>query len=615
MTDYAHWRRVKMEYTVEAGDTLTSIAAANPGTTPVSIANANGITNIDDIKAGQVLQLPDVAPEAVIPGEEPGEVPEAVENELLEKVLFDSEITGQTEVNKYDETGALVTGDYSAGVYKAPGIKASLEGGGDLDTKPRDFFGETITEKGPGTYSLDLTKGSGEGLISEAAKLPGGVTTVLGEGELPLGQEPEVAEAKPTIEEAAIPKDLVTPVSATTLDKVVPPGKDLPPTKSELKILIDSLQPTTTGGKKVYEGVRDALEGIEFDKTDDAKVLYQQLSEDADRETKKIDDSIAEIAAEKMKPTFEGWNKFLAVLGAAMGAYGSAMTGTPNFALQIINRAIDADQEQFLASQEVRTKSLLEQRKAVLQRRSDLLQLGLNEADKMLKVAQLQQDNQLKIANVQGIIDGIENDAIETKNQQTLVLIDILSKKAAATLLREKAETKDFREREIEAVTLKDGKGDLIEMPAYLAKTPAEGAELRKTSGFGSQIQDVLNQLDALADGTGDLPLSAMGPKAISKTRTKVAALANELIIKLKDFYGMGANFTVYEQELIQALTPTDKWLEKWGMWKVKSNNLRDTIVRTHRSMAAAQGAKFAQMPIIPKKKKAKGQTTIYKAP
>jgi len=593
-----------MEITVQPGDTLTSIAAANPGTTPVSIANANGIKNINEITVGQVLQLPDVAPEAVIPGEEPGEVPEAVEAELLEKVYFDSENKGQMEVNIYDKTGALVTGGYSAGKFIGPGIDVSLEGKGDLDTEPRDFFGETITEKRPGTYSVDLTKGSGEGLISEGES-QGGVTTVLGEGELPLGQEPVVAEAKPIIEEAAIPEgSLATPVSATTLDKVAPPGKDIPPTEDELATLIASFTPMSTSGKEVYEGVITALKGIEFDNTEDAKVLYQQLSEDAEKETKIIDDSIAEIAAEKMKPTFEGWNKFLAVLGAAMGAYGSAMTGTPNYALQIMNRAIDADREQFLASQEVRTKSLLEQRKAVLQRRSDLLQLGLNEADKMLKVAQNQQDKQIQIANVQGVIDKMENDAIKTKNDQTLLLIEILSKKAAATLLRETAQKKDSLEREIEPVTLKDGKGELHEMPAFLAKTKEEGVALRKTSGFGSQIQDVLNKLDALADEKGDLPLSAMGPKAISDTRTKVAALANELIIKLKDFYGMGANFTVYEQELIQALTPTDKWLEKWGMWKVKSNNLRDTIVRTHRSMAAAQGAKFAQMPNAANKKK-----------
>jgi hypothetical protein len=176
-------------------------------------------------------------------------------------------------------------------------------------------------------------------------------------------------------------------------------------------------------------------------------------------------------------------------------------------------------------------------------------------------------------------------------------LVELYTDKIAAQKLAKAVQKKDELGREIEATTLKDGKGELHYMPAYLAKTPGEGAELRKVSGFGSQIQDVLNRLDALADKEGELPLSALGPKTISDTRTKVRALANELIIKLKDFYGMGANFTEYEQELIQALTPTDKWLEKWGMWKVKSNNLRDTIVRTHRSMAAAQGAAFTKMP------------------
>ena len=121
-----------MEITVQPGDTLTKIAAANPGTTPVSIANVNNIKNIHEITTGQVLQLPDVAPEAVIPNEEPGEVPEAVENELVEKV-FDSEKTGQEEVNRYNEKGALVTGDYTKGEFTAPGIKVDLGGGGELD--------------------------------------------------------------------------------------------------------------------------------------------------------------------------------------------------------------------------------------------------------------------------------------------------------------------------------------------------------------------------------------------------------------------------------------------------------------------------------------------------
>jgi len=52
-------------YTVEEGDTLSAIAAAH-GLTPEELAALNGITNLDFIYAGQVLQLGDGGP-AVAP--------------------------------------------------------------------------------------------------------------------------------------------------------------------------------------------------------------------------------------------------------------------------------------------------------------------------------------------------------------------------------------------------------------------------------------------------------------------------------------------------------------------------------------------------------------------
>jgi hypothetical protein len=498
--------------------------------------------------------------------------------------------------------------DYSKGKFNAPGIQRSLETGEDLDKKPRDFMGDTVTEKGEGTYSLDLTKGSDEAVISEAAELPGGVTTVPGQGEVPLAPPPEEVVVKPSItgtEVAAIPEgSAVTSVSTPTDPTEF--TSDVPPTEDELTKLISLFEPLGTG-KEYYKGVIANIKAVELPNTFDAKALYEQLAKDAERETKKIDDSIAEIAEEKIKPTFAGFDKFLAVLGAAMGAYGSAMTGTPNYALQIINKAIDADQEQFLASKEIRTKTLLGQRQAVLQRRSDLLQLGINQADRMLKIAQDQQDNQLAVANLEGVILELENNAVTAKNAQIAMLIQVRSKEILAQNLAEKAKTKDENQRSVGPETLKDGSGNLHDMPGYFAKTKEEAIKLRETSGFAGDIQDILNELDALADETGKLPLSAMGPKAISDTRSKVSNLTNQLIVKLKDFYGMGANFTEYEQTLIQAMTPTDDWLEKWGMWKTKSNSLRDTIVRTHRNKAKSQGAKFAQMPTTSERPKAKG--------
>ena len=576
-----------MEYTVQPRDTLTSIARDN-NTTPQAIAEASGIVDINKISVGQILSVPDAPIE-----EEPGIVP--ANNNISDEDLLIEQALEQKE---------QPVEDYSEGKFTAPGIDVSLEGEGDLDTAERDFTRGIVTEKAPGTYNVDITKGDTDVAISEASQFAeGGVT----EGGVALAPTPKEVEVTPVItgdEVAAVPEGSpATTVSTTTLDKVEPPSKDIPPLEDELLRLQALYKPLGTG-KEIYDGVINNIKTIQLPTDFDAKILYQELAADAERDTKKIDDQIAKFAKEEITATFTGWNKFMAVLGAAMGAYGSAMTGTPNYALQIMNKAIDADQEQFLASKEIRTKTLLDQRQAVLQRRSDLLQLGINQADRMLAIAQDQQDNEIKVANMEAVKLGLENAAKEAHNEQITNLIEVYTEKVAAKLVADKAKSKDERERRIEAVTLKDGKGELIDMPAFLAKTPKEGAELRKTSGFGTQIQDVLNKLDALSDETGKLPLAAMGPKAISETRTKVAALANELIIKLKDFYGMGANFTVYEQELIQALTPTDKWLEKWGMWKVKSNNLRDTIVRTHRSMAAAQGAGFTEMPNAADKKK-----------
>jgi len=589
---------------VEQAVNFTTISP-DPGESVTSFYKKAGYGSLDEfvaapINKGKIRFDKDNVPYVlagvdyhVVQKEEPGIVP--ANNNISDEDLL---------IEKALEQKEQPVEDYSKGKFTGAGIDVSLEGEGDLDTAERDFTRGIVTEKRPGTYSVDITKGDTDVAISEAAQFAEGGKTEGGVTLEPTQKEVEVTPVITGDEVAAIPEGSpATTVSATNLDKVEPPGKDIPPPEDELLRLQALYKPLGTG-KEIYDGVINKIKTTELPNTFDAKELYQQLAEDAERDTKKIDDQIAKIAKEEITPTFDGWNKFLAVLGAAMGAYGSAMTGTPNYALQIMNKAIDADQEQFLASKEIRTKTLLDQRQAVLQRRSDLLQLGINQADRMLSIAQQQQDNEIAVANMEAVKLGLENAAIEAHNEQITERIDVYTTRIAAKLVADTAKSKDERERRIEPVTLKDGKGDLIDMPEFLAKTKEEGAELRKTSGFGTQIQDVLNKLDALSDETNNLPKSALLPAVISETRNKVKALANELIIKLKDFYGMGANFTEYEQSLIQALTPTDAWLEKWGMWKVKSNNLRDTIVRTHRSMAAAQGAGFAQMPNAANKKK-----------
>ena len=340
-------------------------------TTPEEILRSNNITDTSEIVPGQVLSIT----AAELSEEEGG---------LVSRLISGFDVAE-------DQPDEQPVEDYSEGKFTGPGIDVSLEGEGDLDKKERDFFGDIVTETAPGTFSVDITKGDDEAVVSEGVELPGGVTTVPGVGEVALEPKPEVVDETKLItgtEVAAVPEDLaVAPVSTTPTAEVTPAETAQTPAEAEIIKLIDEIRPTREIAADVFDGVIDNIKEIEHESTFDAKAFYKEISEEAERETKKIDDSIAEIAEEKIKPTFSGWNKLMAVLGAAMGAYGSAMTGTPNYALQIINRAIDADQEQFLASKEIRTKSLLQQRLAVIQRKADLLQMGINEADRMLPVS------------------------------------------------------------------------------------------------------------------------------------------------------------------------------------------------------------------------------------
>ena len=76
----------------------------------------------------------------------------------------------------------------------------------------------------------------------------------------------------------------------------------------------------------------------------------------------------------------------------------------------------------------------------------------------------------------------------------------------------------------------------------------------------------------------------------------------------------MGANFTVPEIAMIDATIPTDSIIDKAKNGLVKISNLRDIYISEQYAIMESFG--LTKMPnAANKKKKAKGQTTIYKAP
>ena len=551
---------------VKEGDTLMGISQ-EVGVPLEQLARDNGIKDVNLIMPGQKIRYTKSAPLQV-----------------------------DTDISAEPETATEGFEDYSEGKFTGAGIDVSLEGKGDLDTAERNFTRDIVTEKAPGTYSVDITKGDTEVPISEAAQFAEGGVTEDGVALEPTAEAVEPKVAITGTEKPAIAEGEVAPV---TVEAEAKPVVDQKPDEAELQNIIKNFTPTSKPAADVFNGVIEKIKGIEHETSSDAKEFYQEISDEAEAATKKIDDQIAEIAEEKIKPTFTGWNKFMAVLGAAMGAYGSAMTGSPNFALNIMNKAIDADAEQFLASKEIRTKSLLQQRQELLQRKADLLQIAINESDRMLKVAELQVKKEESVANVEAIKQQLEQEQEKTKAEFNLSVIELLSTKAAAQKVADLALSKDQRERGVKALTLKDENGDTVSMPAYLTSTVKEGEQHRESWNQTKSISGILDKIDKVAGTAG-----AFAPGSLSNTKTSLKNLSSQLIVHLKELYGMGANFTEFEQALVRDQTPTDGLLEQFKVWQQKSKDLRRQLIMKHQARAGSQGAGFAQMPNAAGKKK-----------
>jgi len=117
---------------------------------------------------------------------------------------------------------------------------------------------------------------------------------------------------------------------------------------------------------------------------------------------KKIDKEIEtnrlrlqEIGSGQIKPYFgkeDTGKKIMAAIAAGLGAYASAMTGTPNFALQIINDAIDRDLVVQKENLERQRLSIIDQNDYLQQQKADLLAYAGLELDRMSTIASTRND-------------------------------------------------------------------------------------------------------------------------------------------------------------------------------------------------------------------------------
>ncbi len=166
-----------------------------------------------------------------------------------------------------------------------------------------------------------------------------------------------------------------------------------------------------------------ALKAIEFaqaqydfmDKNFDIKIDVDALTKNIDQSISDYTTKIDEIAQEEISPPFEGdtTRKVLAVIGAALGAAAATFGGTPNYALQIIDKAIDREQERKLKSKEMRMLSAREQRRILQEQRGQMLQFALNKTNQAIQSAQMKGQAAQSLSTLQMLKANLEQGAQE----------------------------------------------------------------------------------------------------------------------------------------------------------------------------------------------------------
>ena len=306
-------------------------------------------------------------------------------------------------------------------------------------------------------------------------------------------------------------------------------------------------------GLETYDGVIDKLmelqdiyEGDEFTEGsfyffETEKQNYINLANDIKKEIDTYQDSINAIAEEKPGPAITGANKFWAVIAAALGAGAASMTGTPNFALQIINKTIDDHLAKFKDDRDFRQKSAERQQLNLIQERGRMLQLAQNASDSALASLKNRAAVESQIATVEGIKSGIV-EARERSDQQMAMALETLMFKQYQAVADSRKEFGDKYVPGLGVTSIKDAQG--------IKDALKEG---RKMIASVRSIEELRERALNLFNKVGTANLLAQSAAGIKKAQGKDYIELRQLV---------GSLWGVYKNDIMKggaALTPTEK--------------------------------------------------------
>ena len=362
--------------------------------------------------------------------------------------------------------------------------------------------------------TLKLTNPYGDpGFVAD---IEGSFTTSPGPAE-PEGREvedPTVVATPAVVEEAA-----------AIVPAVVPEGNE--------RVTQESLQ---TYSKQVQDVVDAYMnEGGYTFFTEDAELPFKADIDAVDLEIKGINDRLEQIGEETIKPYFgkeDTGRKILAAIAAGVGAYASAMSGTPNYALQILNKAIDDDLDKQKLEIGFRRKSLEDQRVLLTTKRLELLKMTEMQLNKAWRQAQ----------------DTRAQQKIKIMLTEVLMSKDTEEKKLASALADAL-----FKQYTKQQEGLVPNMGETAGMDGVSRLTgQARKMAIESAMDFNVIYGEAQRTVAELLDMTRKDKLATMSTEALSATRSKfVTGIESLKLLAAKKIYKFGAALTKNEEAML----------------------------------------------------------------
>ena len=551
-------------YTVKSGDTFGEIAQ-NYG---LSIAELKAINpqkeNVNAIDVGEKI---------IVPGQ-PQTEPQTAMDLKPADIVQETKIDRQPIPRQRPIVRNTVQQDLDTLELTDDSIKSALQQ--NLETivdNPKltgvlDVGREMLLEAGekilPSVYSDEAKAQEPEQKISttDALKEMGGevVKDFL---------MPEDEQQDPT-QDGTVPQEIGQQAIAIAEQNQEPAVEATPPVEEETETdVVKITKPEDV--KKVVQDEKTADAIIDYGNTnfmfEDG--LDKSALERIEKEIQKNNEKLTEISQGKLKPYFgkeDTGRKFLAAIAAGLGAYASAMTGTPNFALEIINKAIDDDlaiQKEELERQRL---SILDQNKILAESRAELYAEADRLFNQQVTVAGLQLDQEQINTTKEAIAQRKEEAELENKQ---------------ATIAAQLEAAQEFKGGIIPGMGATAQDAGFIDLPAGGRRDKAAQSAAEYMEGYfkvgGSGTEKQKEQIIKKAQKVGYFKLSETEKAQLgligqikvlvenerynvqipfTDARDTLRALHTNLRMYLqKDVMGAGANLTLNEMTQVLNLT------------------------------------------------------------